>query len=405
MNCVRTYESLYQKAPEAVAFCPYRISPLGAHIDHQFGKINGLAIDKGIHFAYKTKHSGICELHSVNFPGKRAQFHISSIPETKQGDWADHLRGATLKLSEKYKLKFGVAGVFEGSLPIGGLSSSAAVIIVFLSALCKVNDIHLGDWELIMMAKAAENQYVGVNCGKLDQSCEVLCRKNQLLYLDCKDDSYELIPQHPDMPAYKIAIFFSGLERSLQNSAYNARVDECKAASYALKAFSGMPYEKYADTRLRDVPPTIYYQYGEKLPHNWKKRAEHFYTELARAEAGAEAWRKGDLMEYGRLVFESGYSSVHNYESGCPELIHLYDIMRHTDGIYGGRFSGAGFKGCCMAIIDPAYAESIERHVEEEYLKAFPALRGKYQFALCESADGVMAAMDKAGMDMEDTKQ
>lgn len=209
MNCVRTYESLYQKSPEAVAFCPYRISPLGAHIDHQFGKINGLAIDKGIHFAYKTKYSGICELHSVNFPSKRAQFHVSSIPETKQGDWADHLRGAALKLSEKYKLKFGVAGVFEGSLPIGGLSSSAAVIIVFLSALCKVNGIHLGDWELIMMAKAAENQYVGVNCGKLDQSCEVLCRKNQLLYLDCKDDSYELIPQHPDMPAYKIAIFIN----------------------------------------------------------------------------------------------------------------------------------------------------------------------------------------------------
>ena len=140
-------------------------------------------------------------------------------------------------------------------------------------------------------------------------------------------------------------------------------MDECKAASYALKAFSGMPYEKYADTRLRDVPPSVYYQYGERLPETWKKRAEHFYSELARAEAGAEAWRNGDLKEYGRLVFESGYSSVHNYESGCPELIKLYKIMRHTDGIYGGRFSGAGFKGCCMALIDPEYSEAIERKV------------------------------------------
>lgn len=389
MNCTQTYESLYHKTPDAIAFCPYRISPLGAHIDHQFGKINGLAIDKGIHFAYSAKKSGICEIQSVNFPGKRAQFHVGTVPETKQGDWADHLRGATLMLNDKYRLKYGVAGVLEGSLPIGGLSSSAAVIIVFLSALCKVNEIRLTEWELIMMAKAAENQYVGVSCGKLDQSCEVLCRKNQLLYLDTKDDSYELIPTAPNMPPYKIAIFFSGLERSLKNSKYNARVDECKAASYALKAFCGMPYEMYADSRLRDVPPAVFYQYGDRLPMDWKKRAEHFYSENARAEAGAEAWRRGDLREYGRLVFESGYSSVHNYESGCPELITLYDIMTRTDGIYGGRFSGAGFKGCCMALIDPAYAEQIERQVGEAYLKEYPALEGKYSFHLCDSADGV----------------
>ena len=131
MICIEKYQNLYNQDPEAIAFCPYRISPLGAHIDHQYGKINGLAIDKGIHFAYKTKHSGICEIQSVNFPGKRAQFHVASVPEIKQGDWADHLRGVTIKLAEKYKLKYGVAGVLEGSLPIGGLSSSAAVIIVF----------------------------------------------------------------------------------------------------------------------------------------------------------------------------------------------------------------------------------------------------------------------------------
>lgn len=88
-------------------------------------------------------------------------------------------------------------------------------------------------------------------------------------------------------------------------------------------------------------------------------------------------------------MFESGYSSVHNYESGCPELIKLYEIMTQTEGIYGGRFSGAGFKGCCMALIDPALAESVECKAEEACLREFPALRGKYQFALCESEDGV----------------
>lgn len=388
LACVQKFNETYHRDPDDVSFCPYRICPLGAHVDHQYGKINGLAINYGIHIAYSAKHNGVIELSSLNF-SKRAQFHVKSMPEEKVGDWADHLRGATKVLAEKYPLQVGLCGVIEGSLPIGGLSSSAAVIISFLSALCKLNHIRLTEMELILLAKKAENEYVGVSCGKLDQSCEVLCKKGQLLYLDTKDDSYELIPTNAAMKPYKIAIFFSGLERSLAGSKYNMRQDECKAAAYALEAFSGYEYGKFADTRLRDVDAEVFEKYKDKLPENWRKRAVHYYTETARAEAGAEAWRRGDLDAYGKLIFESGYSSIYNYESGSEELKTLYEIMRSTDGIYGGRFSGAGFKGCCMALIDPDYAESIEKSVGEQYLRAYPALEGKYSFHLCESADGV----------------
>ena len=389
MKCEEVYFDTYGKRAEAVAFCPYRISPLGAHIDHQYGKINGLAIDKGIHIAYSRKNNGVVELQSVNFP-KRAQFHVSQIPDEKVGDWADHMRGAARELSEKYLLRFGISGVIEGTLPIGGLSSSAAVIIAFLSALAHVNGIQLEPAETIMMAKAAENKYVGVNCGKLDQSCEVLCRKDQLLYLDCADDYYELIPKNPEMKPFRIAVFFSGLERSLANSAYNLRQDECKAAAYTLLAHAGLEYGKFADTRLRDVPYPVFEQYGYLLPENFRKRAAHYFGEIRRAEKGAEAWRHGDLESYGQLVFESGKSSIENYECGCRELITLYSIMTETDGIYGGRFSGAGFKGCCMALIDPDREEKILAEVEEKYLAVYPALRGHYLGALCDSADGVM---------------
>jgi galactokinase/galacturonokinase len=388
MNCEQLYFDTYHHSSEATAFCPYRISPLGAHIDHQFGKINGLAINRGIHIAYSKKENGVVELQSLNFP-KRAQFHINSIPDEKAGDWADHCRGAAKMLAEKYPLRYGLSAVIEGTLPIGGLSSSASVIICFLSALAKVNNIRLGDWETIMMAKAAENKYVGVNCGKLDQSCEVLCKKDQLLYLDCKDDSYTLIPTNPAMKPYSIAIFFSGLERSLASSAYNLRQDECKAAAYNLLAYAGMDYGKFIDTRLRDVPVDVFEAYKDRLPENFRKRATHYFSEIARAEAGAEAWKNGDLDTYGQLVFQSGKSSIENYECGCPELIALYNIMSETDGIYGGRFSGAGFKGCCMALVDPDKAETILHSVGEKYLKEYPALEGKYMSALCSSADGV----------------
>ena len=386
MRCEEVYFKTYGKAPEAVAFCPYRISPLGAHIDHQWGKINGLAIDKGIYIAYSRKENGVVELQSLNFP-KRAQFHVNSIPEEKVDDWADHMRGAAKMLQEKYPLRYGISAVIEGTLPIGGLSSSAAVIIAFMSALAQVNRIHLDPWETIMMAKAAENKYVGVNCGKLDQSCEVLCQKDQLLYLDCADDSYQLIPWTG--PKFKIAVFFSGLERSLATSAYNLRQDECKAAAYSLLAHAGLEYGKFADTRLRDVPTPVFEQYKDRLPANFRKRAEHYFSEYRRAEEGAEAWRKGDLESYGKLIFQSGRSSIENYECGCPELVALYNIMTETDGIYGGRFSGAGFKGCCMALVDPNKAENVLYTVEERYLAVYPALKGKYVGALCDSADGV----------------
>jgi len=279
--------------------------------------------------------------------------------------------------------------VIDGELPIGGLSSSAAVIITFLSALCNLNGIRLSPSEMIEISKEAENRYVGVSCGKLDQSCEIYCKKDHLLFMDLRNDTYELIPTSPAMKPYEFVIFFSGLERSLAGSKFNMRVDECRSAAYALKALSGMEYGKFEETNLRDVPYETYLRYRDRLPENWAKRAEHWYTEFQRVEKGAAAWKNGDLETFGRLSFESGHSSIVNWETGSPELIKLYEIMCKTDGIYGGRFSGAGFKGCCMAIIDPAFRESILEHVEREYLAAFPALTGKYSAHVCRTGDGV----------------
>lgn len=389
MKCADIFSQIYRKDPADIAFCPYRICPMGAHSDHQFGKITGFAIDKGIHIAFGPKQNGVIELVSLQFD-KRAQWHISQVPEQPVGDWADYLRGATWALSRHFVLRQGLCGVIEGSLPIGGLSSSAAVIIVFLTALCRVNGISLSESEMISIALEAEKDYVGVSVGTLDQSCEVYSKKDHLLYLDTMDGSFELIPTHAKMKPYRIAVIFSGIERSLAGSRFNMRVDELKSAAYALMAFSGMEYGKFEEARLRFVPRDIYDRYKERLPETWRRRAEHFYTEFERVQQGAEAWRRGDIDAFGKLCFESGYSSIYNYETGSDELRTLYEIMLRTDGIYGGRFSGAGFKGCCMALVDPAYAHSIEQTITQEYLKVFPALEGKYSFHICSSADGAV---------------
>ena len=386
-KCEEKFYEIYKQQPAGITFSPYRICPIGAHSDHNLGKITGLAIDQGIHLAYRMKKNGVVEMCSLQF-AKRAQWFVRETGE-KTGDWADYLRGATWALNKVYPLNVGLCGVIEGSLPIGGLSSSAAVILAFLVALSRVNNIHLNNEELIAIAFDAEKNYVGVNVGTLDQSCEVLSRKDHLLYLDCKDNSYELIATPDHMKPYQIAIFFSGLEHSLAGSKYNMRVDELRAGVYALEALSGMDYGKFNQANARDVDRDIYLRYKDQLPEPWRKRCEHWYSEYQRVEKGAEAWRKGDIEEYGRLSFESGWSSIHNWESGAEEQIRLYEIMRETDGIYGGRFSGAGFKGCCMALIDPQKAGSIAETVERKYLDSYPEMRGKYSFHLCSSADGI----------------
>lgn len=368
-------------------FCPYRVCPIGAHIDHQYGVVSGFAIDKGIEIEYEKTSDGKVFLVSSDFE-KKVEFYINK-PLVKENDWADYLRGATASLKRNYDLSYGIKAHIKGSLPIGGLSSSAAVIIAFLSALCRVNNIILSKNEMVMTALWAENEFVGVSVGKLDQSCEVYSKENHLLYMDMKDDSYELIEANKNMPPFEIAIFFSGLERSLVGSQFNMRVDELKSAAYALKAFSGMEYGKFSDTRLRDVPREVFENHKDKLPLNWRKRAEHYYSEFERVQNGKEAWRKGDIAEFGRLSFESGKSSIVNFETGSPQLKKIHEIMLETEGIYGGRFSGAGFKGCAMALINPEYKEEIMFNVTKKYLKEFPELEGKFGVYFAKTANGV----------------
>ena len=367
-------------------FCPHRVCPLGAHVDHQHGLITGFALDRGITFYYEPTEK--FRLESLNFPGTM-KFSLSHVPP-RQGNWGDYLRGAVRSLAARYELRRGVTGVFEGSLPVGGLSSSAALIISFLTALCRANGLTLDPRELIDVAFEAETEYVGVQVGILDQSCEVYAQRGKLLFLDTRDRSYDLIPKPENMPPFEIAVFFSGIERSLAGSAFNIRVDELKAAAYALKGWSGVEYGSFGNTRLRDVPFEVYKKYRDRLPENWRKRADHYYSEFERVQRGVRAWRAGDLKEFGDLIFQSGASSINQYETGSDELKRIYDLMRQTPGIYGGRFSGAGFKGCCMALIDPAAKREIADRITAGYVKTFPHLKEKFSIHFCQTADGAL---------------
>ena len=416
-------------------FSPYRVCPLGAHVDHQHGLVTGFAIDKGVDLWWTPSGSPCLggekdplnppvygenhvHLESRTFEGT-VDFDIDAPSQVKEHHWGDYARGAKYALRKRFELKRGITGVIQGSLPVGGLSSSAAVLIAYVMAFAKANDITLQPFEVVKIASEAEREYIGLNNGLLDQACIALGKKNQLLFLDCDSNEYRLIPFGgiktntdktdetdnktsvqseksvvklktnlcSDLP-FEIGIFFSGLTRSLVNSDYNLRVYECKTAAWNMLAYTDQPLKTFDKTFLRDIPKKTFEKTRIAMPQRFARRAEHFYSEYRRVRQGVTAWETGNLKLFGKLSFDSCESSIHNYECGSPELIAIYEIMRQLPGVYGGRFSGAGFKGACIALVDPAYKDSIQEELTKRYLKEFPEYEKTFQVFWVRPDDG-----------------
>lgn len=372
-------------------YSPYRICPIGAHVDHQGGQVTGFAIDKGIDFVFSPTDDGRVDFLSLSFDGI-CTFYVGHDIENRQNFWGDYLRGACWALRKEHHLKRGVRGVLAGSMPVCGLSSSAALICGFVMALAEVNGIRLSPMDIVGYASLVERQYIGLNNGILDQACVVLCKKDMLLSLDTDDCSYTLIPfggkDNTPVPC-KIGVFYSGVSRQLISTDYNLRVSECQAAAWMIQSYEELPLIPLANTRLRDLPEQAFRRHEGQMPPRFSRRTNHFYGENARVTEGIAAWRAGDIHRFGGLMFDSCASSIGNYECGSPELIALYEIMLDCPGIYGGRFSGAGFKGACIALIESEQEEAIREHVTKAYLQRFPQYKDTFTCCFCETTDGV----------------
>ncbi len=368
-------------------FAPYRVCPIGAHVDHQHGLVTGFAINKGVDLWFTPSKDGNVHLVSRSFEGE-VDFDVTKASQVKEGHWGDYARGAKYALRKRFTLKYGIFGIIQGSLPIGGLSSSAAVLVAYVMALAKANNIELRPMEIIKIASEAETEYIGLSNGILDHASVVLGKSNSLLFLDCDTNNYRLIAKNPKMPEFEIGVFFSGLTRSLVNSDYNLRVYECKTAAWNILAYQGLPLRTFNKTFLRDIPKTSFEKNKDKMPERFVRRAEHFYKEYRRVRQGVTAWESGNLKLFGRLSFESCESSIYNYECGSPELIAIYEIMRSLPGVYGGRFSGAGFKGACIALVDVNEKETIERELSRRYIEKFPEYEKTFEVHFVKPDDG-----------------
>jgi galactokinase/galacturonokinase len=366
-----------------VACAPYRICPLGAHSDHQHGRVLGAAIDACTLLAFAPTERPALVLRSADFEGE-VEAPLVAAPRSEGPAWGRYVQGAAAVLRPKLGDRpRGLVGCLAGTLPGAGLSSSASLLVACLMALARANALTLAPRELAALAQRAENEHVGVACGALDPSTVVGARRDHLLAIDAAQLRWEAIPPAAGAPRICFLVAYSGISRHLASTDFNLRVDECLRAARRLGELAGLPAQ-----RLGDLPDGVFEAHGASLPRELELRARHFFGERARVGEGIAAWRAGDLRRFGALMDASCRSSVEKYETGSPELVRLQEILRATPGVLGSRFSGAGFGGSAVALVEADAAESARTSVEQAFRSAYPALAARARCFLARSDDG-----------------
>jgi galactokinase/galacturonokinase len=354
-----------------IIFSPYRISPLGAHIDHQGGPVMGRTLALGTTLTYTALNEPLICLKSEQFGD--VEFGLGV--EIDRSHWARYAQAAARVLGGR--LRRGMQAHIRGSLIGAGLSSSASVGLAYLKALAEINAIPLQPADLVRMDFELENGQLGLQNGLLDPLSIVHGKKDALLWMDTLTAQVTAIPD-PPQPDWAWIAVYSGISRELTKSGYNVRVAECQEAAALLRPGAA---------RLSDVPREVFDRRKVELPENLCRRAEHFYGEVERVGLGAEAWKRADAAAFGELMNRSCASSIGLYQSGSPILIELHELVSAAGGVLGSRFSGGGYGGVVVGLARRAAAEDAVRSVEETFRARHPELPAR-GFVL-EMGDGL----------------
>ena len=382
MTLARSFSEQFNTDPTVLARAPGRVNLLGEHVDYNDGFVLPVAIDRAVQVAAEPTSDEIVTLVALDL-NERVSFSLDRLPEkvATNGDflptWARYPAGVAHVLKQEGLAVSGIQAAFTSNVPIGaGLSSSAAVEVAF-AVIWRA----LGKWtkdalQIARLCQRAENQYVGVNCGLMDQFASACGMEGHALYFDTRSLEWQPVPLPPNTA---VVIADSGVRRSLAASAYNERRAACEQAVELLR--QQMP----GIHSLRDVSSVEFAAYSEFLPPLVRKRAEHVIKEIARVQDAVIALRRGDAQLFGGLMF-SGHASLRDlYEVSCPELDALVNIARQEPGCYGARLTGAGFGGCTVNLVEEAAAQTFIQNLKEAYQKQ---TRRQAQVYLCKASAG-----------------
>lgn len=358
------YHTKFGHLPAHIARAPGRVNLLGEHVDYNDGFVLPAAIDRATYVAFSPTNARHSTLLAVDFD-QQASFSPDSVPTKTQADssplpeWGLYPAGVMWSLMEEHLPVLSMNAVFASDVPRGsGLSSSASVEMAFLLAWQTLGGWTLPSMQRALLGQKAENQYVGVNCGIMDQFASACGVENKLLLLDCRSLEWKPIPLPEDVT---IVIADTTVRRKLTSGEYNKRRAACEEAVSLLQ-------QDLPDIRsLRDVSVEDFNRLADKLPHAIEKRARHVVEEIGRSNQAEALLEAGNVRDFGRLMNECHVSLRDLYEVSCPELNAMVNIAQSLDGCYGARLTGAGFGGCTVNLVAHEKAHEFSRLLAEGY--------------------------------------
>lgn len=383
-DLIRSHLEEYGQDPNIIAQAPGRVNLIGEHTDYNEGFVLPMAIDYYVRVALSRRKDQHLRFFSSDLQDRK-RTSLSNLRFKKEDRWANYPKGIiSVLLNRGYDIG-GLSFTVMGNVPIGvGLSSSAALEVATAYAVQKLLGIEISGPELARLAQEAENSFVGVQCGIMDQFVSRMAQAGSAMFIDTRNMEYRHIPIN--LLTVKILITNSSVPRSLVDSEYNQRRAECEKCVSLLSARkSGRSLRDYSVADLRDSMGLI--------PETTRKRCLHVVEENERVREAEGALKKNDIVSFGKLMNRSHESLRDQYEVSCPELDWLVKRAWETEGVYGSRMTGAGFGGCTVTLIEEEAIPKYEARLEA-YEKIFSF---KPETFLCHPADGARIVFQQDG--------
>ena len=373
------FKKVFGSSPDVLVRAPGRVNLIGEHTDYNEGFVLPAAIDRYIEFAGRRRADRMVRVHSADFDDS-VEFSLDDIQKDPAHRWSDYLRGVSKFLEADGHRLTGADVVFGGNVPReAGLSSSAAVEVGATTFWQKLVGLKLEPVYVVKLSRRAENEFVGVPCGIMDQFISALGRREHALFLDCRDLSYRHVPLRGEV---KIVVCNSGVKRALAQSEYEVRLKQCRQAEAQLRT-AGL-----AVNSLRDVEPEDLETAGGALTEILRRRARHVVTENHRVLEAVKVLEEGDLERFGELMNASHESLRDDYEVSSKELDALVELAWKQPGTLGARMTGAGFGGCTVNLVRADAADAFAAAVSKGYQEA---LGLKTEIYVCQASDGALA--------------